>query len=108
MNIIATNFKQLRENLGFTQGKVAAYLECNREEISYYETGAREIPFPILEKASDLFGVELEEFFSEEESIGIRIAYRADDYSVEDLEKIARFKRIVKNYQRIDRLMQKV
>ena len=107
MSIIATNFKQLRNNLGFTQEKVAAYLGCNREEVSYYENGTREIPFSILEKASDLFGVELEEFFSKEETVGIRIAYRADNYSVEDLEEIARFKRIIKNYQRIDRLMQK-
>lgn len=106
-NILALNFKKMRENLGFTQEKVGKYLSCTREEISYYETGAREIPLTILEKSSDLFGVELNDFFSEEESVGIKIAYRADDCSAEDLHQIALFKRIIKNYQRINRLMEK-
>lgn len=106
MNILAQNFKKLRDNLGFSQEKVADFLGCNREEISYYENGTREIPLSVLEKASDLFGVELTDFFSEEESVGIRIAYRADDCSVEDLNQIAHFKRIIKNYQRINRLLE--
>lgn len=105
--LIGQNFKKMRENLGFTQDKIAAFLGCSREEISYYETAARDIPLPVLERASDLFGVELYEFFSEEETVGIKIAYRADDATVEDLNQIARFKKIVKNYQRINRLMQK-
>lgn len=107
-NSIALNFKKLRDNLGFTQEKVGQYLNCTREEISYYETGSREIPLSILERAADLFGVELVDFFSEEESVGIRIAYRAEDCSVEDMTQIAQFKRIIKNYQRINRLMEKV
>ncbi|MEX1190431.1 MAG: helix-turn-helix transcriptional regulator [Brumimicrobium sp.] len=105
--IIAKNFKKLRDTLGFTQDKVGEYLDCSREEISYYENGSREMPLSILERASDLFGVELEDFFSDEESVGIRIAYRADNYSVEDLNEISRFKRIIKNYQRMNRLMDK-
>jgi transcriptional regulator with XRE-family HTH domain len=104
---IATNFKKLRESLGFSQEKIGQYLDCAREEVSYYETGAREIPLSILEKASDLFGIELVDFFSEDESIGIRLAYRAEDCSVEDLNQMAQFKKIIKNYQRINRLMQK-
>jgi transcriptional regulator with XRE-family HTH domain len=96
--LIASNFKKLRENLGFSQEKVGQFLDCTREEISYYETGAREIPLTILERTSDLFGVELIEFFSEEETVGITIAYRADDCSVEDLKQIAQFKKIIKNF----------
>lgn len=107
-SIIAANFKKLRENLGFSQEKVANYLESSREEISYYETGAREIPLSILERASDLFGIELADFFSDEESVGISIAYRAEDSTVEDLKQIAQFKKIIKNYQRINRLMKKI
>ena len=107
-NVVAKNFKNLRENLGFTQDKVSEFLDCSREEISYYENGSREIPLTILERASDLFGIELMEFFTEGDSVGIRIAYRADDCSVEDLNQIARFKKIIKNYQRINRLMETV
>lgn len=107
VTITATNFKKLRENLGFSQEKVGQYLGCLREEISYYENGTRDIPLSVLEKASDLFGVELIDFFSEEETIGIRFAYRAEDSTLEDLNQIARFKKIIKNYQRINRLMNK-
>lgn len=105
---IASNFKKLRDNLGFSQEKVGQYLDCSREEVSYYETGAREIPLAVLERASNLFGVELIEFFSEEETVGISIAYRAEDCSVEDLNQIAQFKKIIKNYQRINRLTEKL
>lgn len=106
-NIIAKRFKKLREAHGFTQEKVGEYLKCSREEISYYENGNREVPLNVLERVSDLFGVVLNDFFSEEESVGVRIAYRADNASAEDLNQIARFKRIIKNYQRLDRLMKK-
>lgn len=106
-SIIASNFKKMRENLGFTQEKIGQYLGCAREEISYYETNTREIPLSILEKAADLFGIELVDFFSEEETVGIRFAYRAEDSTVEDLSQIAHFKKIIKNYQRINRLMSK-
>ncbi|AEA44770.1 helix-turn-helix domain-containing protein [Fluviicola taffensis] len=106
--LIATNFKQLRETMGFTQQKMAEYLGCSREEISYYENENREIPLLLLEKAADLFGVELSDFFNTENAVGIRIAYRANDYAAEDLHEIARFKRIVKNYQRVNRLMARV
>lgn len=105
---ISKNFRELRENLGFSQEKIAQYLGCNREEISYFETEARDIPLKILEKAADLFGVELNDFFSEGESVGIKIAYRAEDATVEDMNQIARFKKIIKNYQRINCLMEKI
>ena len=108
LSSIAQNFKRLRETMGFTQDKMAAYLQCNRVEVSYYENGEREIPLNVLEKAADLFGIELQDFFSEEDSVGIRIAYRAHDYNDEDLKEIARFKRIIKNYPRVNRLMAKV
>lgn len=106
-SVLPKNFLKLRETLGFSQEKIAEFLNTSREEISYYENGKREIPLDILERASDLFGVELQDFFSKESAVGIHIAYRADDCSKEDLEQIARFKKIVKNYQRINRLMEK-
>ncbi len=104
--LIYSNFKQLRENLNLTQDQLAEYLEKSREEISYYETGKREIPLSVLEKAADLFGVSLSDFFEEKPS-GITFAFRADDLNKSDLETISKFKRIMKNYQRINRLTEK-
>jgi len=105
--LIHANFKRLRENLHLTQDQLAQYLNKTREEISYYETGKRDIPLPVLEKSADLFGVTLSDFFEENPS-GIAFAFRADDLNKSDLEAISKFKRIMKNYQRINRLMARV
>ena len=103
--IIAKNFKALREHLGITQAQMAEYLGVIREQVSYYENGEREIPLQILEKSCNLFGIELVDFFSEEPSESIiSFAYRADDLDKKDLEEIASFKNIIKNYHRMLKL----
>lgn len=104
--------KSLREKFGYSQDAVAGLLCIKRELISYYETGAREVPLEILEKLSDLFGVDLELFFSDnvEETISelaFAEAFRADDLGKKDLEGIIAFRRIIKNYQRILNLEKK-
>jgi transcriptional regulator with XRE-family HTH domain len=102
--------KILRENAGYSQDTLAEFLNIKRELISYYETGSRETPLPVKEKLADLFGVGLEVFFSDNvESVvaDVAFAFRADSLSQHDLESIAEFRRIVKNYQRILNLERK-
>ena len=104
--------KRLREKFGYSQDAVAGLLSIKRELISYYETGAREVPLEVLEKLSDLFGVDLEVFFSDnvEEAVSELVfaeAFRADDLDKKDLEGIIAFRRIIKNYQRILNLEKK-
>lgn len=99
--------KALRERFGYSQDAVANFLGVKREMISYYETGAREAPLNILEKLADLFGVDLEIFLSdsfEEAATELAFAYRATELNEKDLESIAAFRRIIKNYQRITKL----
>ncbi len=50
--------KGLRERYGYTQEKLASFLEIKREMVSFYENNEREVPLEVLEKLSDLFGVE--------------------------------------------------
>jgi transcriptional regulator with XRE-family HTH domain len=102
--------KTLREKFGYSQDVVANFLEVKREMISYYETGDREVPLELLEKLADLFGVDLEIFFTEnieEATTDLAFAFRADELSEKDLENIAAFRRIIKNYQRITKLEKK-
>ena len=102
--------KTLREKFGYSQDAVANFLGVKREMISYYETGARETPLAILEKLADLFGVDLEIFFSdnlENATTELAFAFRADELNEKDLESIAAFRRIIKNYQRITNLEKK-
>lgn len=104
MNNIACIVKQLRIKNNFTQEQLASYLNCPRELISYYETGDREIPLSVLEKLSDLFGIELEDFFEEDIAqinTNIAFAFRAESITEEDLIPLAQFKKIVKNYQKM-------
>ncbi|MFB6454954.1 helix-turn-helix domain-containing protein [Chitinophaga sp. Hz27] len=107
MEHAAVILKTLREKLGFNQETIANFLGTKREMVSYYETGAREIPLDALEKLADLFGVDLAIFFAdslEEASIDISFAFRADELGSEDIESIAAFRKIIKNYHRITNL----
>jgi transcriptional regulator with XRE-family HTH domain len=97
----------LREKFGFSQEAVSNYLKIKREMISYYETGSREVPLTVLEKLADLFGVDLEIFFAgnvETVDTDLAFAFRADELNEKDMESIAAFRKIIKNYQRITNL----
>jgi transcriptional regulator with XRE-family HTH domain len=100
--------KRLREKYGYTQEKLAEFLGMNnREPISLYENGEKEVPIETLEKLSDLFSVELEIFFLEdpEEALTeVAFAFRKEELSVQDMEQIAKFGKIVKNYLKIKKL----
>lgn len=99
--------KGLREKYGYTQDKVADYLGIKREMISFYENEGREIPLDVLEKLSDLFGVELDVFFVDnvDEALAeVVFAFRKDDFESDDMDNMAAFGKIVKNYLKINNL----
>ena len=99
--------KGLREKYGYTQEKLASFLGIKREMVSFYENEEREIPLEILEKAADLFGVELEVFFVEniEEALAeVVFAFRKDTVEDIDMESMAAFGKIVRNYLKINKL----
>ncbi|WP_445454969.1 helix-turn-helix domain-containing protein [Flavobacterium sp. HNIBRBA15423] len=99
--------KGLRERYGYTQEKLASFLDIKREMVSFYENNEREVSLEILEKLSDLFGVELDIFFSEtaEDAMAeVVFAFRKDSVTENDMKKLAEFGKIVKNYIKINRL----
>jgi len=104
---INRNFKILRDKSGLTQQEVANYLDIERANISYYETGRRDIPMKHLEKLSDLFGVTLNMFFREDASqlqTDLAFAFRNNNIDSKTLDVLADFKKIVKNYLRMKKL----
>lgn len=106
--IIAGNVKRLREASGFTQEKVANYLEVKRSAYSNYETGERELPLNLMEKIADLYGCEVYDLYSEDGDVVkamLATAFRVDSLSREDMEQIAAFKRIVNNSLKMDKLL---
>lgn len=103
--IIARNLKKLREAGRYTQEELAQALGITRSAYSNYESGEREMPFDIIEKASDFFGCEMTLLFEESENNDARIlasAFRIDGIQPEDMLEIIRFKDIVKSYLKME------
>jgi transcriptional regulator with XRE-family HTH domain len=99
--------KGLREKYGYTQEKLASFLKVPREMVSFYENNEREAPLDILEKLSNLFGVELSIFLSEtmeDAMTGLAFAFRKDSVSESDMQQLSEFGKVVKNYLKINRL----
>ncbi|MCI9843394.1 helix-turn-helix domain-containing protein [Flavobacterium pectinovorum] len=99
--------KGLRDKYGYTQDKVAEFLGIKREMISFYENNEREVPLEILEKLSDLFGIDLDVFFVDnvDEALAeVVFAFRKNDLDNNDMDAMADFGKIVKNYLKIKNL----
>lgn len=104
-NIVANNLKKLRMAARYTQDDVAQALGITRSAYSNYESGEREAPYDILEKASDLFGCEMFVLFEENENVEALIlasAFRLEGLTETDSAEIIRFKDIVKSYLKME------
>ena len=104
MSTLASNLKIFRERNHFSQETVGNFLGLKREVVSYYETGVREPAFEHLEKLADLYCAEIADFYEEdaqEKMVNFAFAFRAGEFSTADLEAIAKFKRIIRNYLKL-------
>ena len=90
--IVAKNIKLMREASCLTQDKVAEFLGIGRSAYSNYELGTRDIPLNVMESLAKKMLV---------------TAFRVDDLSSEDMNAIAAFKHVVKNYVKMDMLLKK-
>ncbi|MCQ8213151.1 helix-turn-helix transcriptional regulator [Cetobacterium somerae] len=89
--------KKLRETNGLTQEDVAKIIGVQREVISYYEHGKREIPVTNLKKLLNFLGIELEDFKNGKYEKKIQVAYRKDDISEEDFNQVIWLNKFVMN-----------
>lgn len=108
METIGNNIKTLREGFGLTQEQVAQYLGINRVEVSYFENGSRNAPLEVMIRLSDLFGVSPDVLMEEDINIAVihsAIAFRANTLQKEDLSQIEAFQRFVRNYLKMERLL---
>lgn len=103
--IIARNIKKLRETARYTQDELAQALGVTRSAYSNYESGDREVPYDVIEKASDFFGCDMAVLFEENENVDAMIlvsAFRLDGMTADDAAEIMRFKDIVKSYLKME------
>lgn len=107
--IIGKNLSMLRGANNLTQQQVADYLGITRSAYSNYEDGTREAPMEVLLRSADLFGCDVHLLLEENKDVVANMlvcAFRVDELSAEDMNEISYFKRIVKNYLKIKRLLE--
>jgi len=110
MNYIGLNIKMLRESMGFSQDQVANQLGISRVQLSYYENYSREeIPsVPLLTKLSDLFCVDLKTLLEKDldvAKINASFAFRSADMADQDIRVITNFHELIKNYIKMQKLI---
>lgn len=107
---VGRHIKALRERHGLTQERLANYLNVARPMISYYENGERPVPLEQLEKIADFFGLDAYDFMEESpenQQTMVAFAFRADELQAEDMDSIAAFRKVVKNYLKMVELSEK-
>lgn len=80
---------------------MASFLSIERGALANYELGTRETPLPVLMKLSDLYGVDIADFYEtdpEKVKDALLCSFRMDNLSDGDLEEISSFKEVVKSY----------
>ena len=102
---IGKNIKSYRESFGLSQQEIANLIGVSRGTITYYETGSRMPSMQNIEKLADFFGIEPIDLINEnivDLEVNSVIAFKKKNLKISDLKSIARFRRIVKNYIKLN------
>ena len=87
----------LREKFKYTQEEVSDYLGISQPAYLKYETGDTVVPMEGLEKLARLYGVDEYDIMENNmERMDLAYAFRRDGTT--NLEDVAHFQQIVKNY----------
>lgn len=106
--IIGNNLKKFREKSGFSLEQAATLIEINETVYMDIEDGKITASLDVLEKLSNLYGSNLDSVFEEKVNVAdcvLACSFRVDDLNSADLNEIASFKEIVKNYLKMNTLL---
>ena len=96
--IVGENIRLLRDNAGFTQSNLAAFMNVDQSMISKIEKGERNISSEMLEKIAALFGVTVEQLECQPVATSkLSFAFRGSDFSASEMEAMAAVNRIALN-----------
>ena len=108
-NVIGRNLKVLREANDLTLEQMSSYLGIGRSAYANYEAGEREAPLEVLERSASLLGCELELLLeSNVEIVKDRMmvcAFRTDGLTEGDMNEVARFKQVVLEYMKMQKML---
>jgi len=99
--MLSDNIRLLRNKFGYSQIQVANYLGLSQPAINQYENDSRNIPADVVSKLALLYNVEEFDLYSEnpqQNALLSAFAFRAAEFSDDDLRAISAFKKIVLNY----------
>lgn len=94
------NIKELRKRFSYSQEEIGKYLGITQPAYQKYETGQTEVSMEILEKLSRLYGIDEYEIMVgdvEQMQLASVFAFRRNGLEG-NLEEVAHFQQIVKNY----------
>ena len=106
MNVtIAHNLKILREAASYTQDEMAQTIGITLSAYRDYESGVCELPYDILEKASDILGCDMTSILEKNGNIDypdLKSTLHIEGITPEDVCEIIRFNDIVKSYLKME------
>ena len=98
----------LREKFKYTQEEVSKYLGISQPAYLKYETGETEVSMEGLERLARLYGIdEYDILEGNMEQVNFAYAFRRDG-GVANLEEVAHFQQIVKNYIMMSHELEKI
>ncbi len=109
-NIIGNNIKRFRERLDLSQEMLANYLGLTHAAISQYENGHRVVPSDVILKIAGLFGIDGYDLYEEnilDQRVNVAFAFRADALSTGDLQQISMFRKVVRNYLQMKKVIER-
>lgn len=97
-NIIGRNIRTLRENAGYTQSNIAAFMGVDQSLVSKIEKGERALSADMIEKLAALYGVSVDQLENEHVELSkLSYAFRGGELSNEEMEAISAINRIALN-----------
>lgn len=107
--IVGKNLKLFRDSADYKQQEVSDILGIDRGAYANYESGSREMPFKLLQKVCEIYGIGLSDLFEEDVARvekDMIFAFRKNKLSVGDQKEVHYFKSIVRNYLKMSKLAQ--
>lgn len=98
--IIGKNLANYRKHLGYSQQEISQYLGISQPAYVKYESGDTDVSMEAIAKLATLYNVEEYDLMEENPELtqaNVACAYRKNG-AINNLEQIAQFQKIVKNY----------
>ncbi len=106
--VLGSKFKMLRDKSGLNQDQIAQFLGVDQSYISKLENDVRQFPVDALEKLCSLYGCEMADLLSPDDSLvdNLNFAFRSSSIQTEDLKAISDINRIALNLRQMRKLLE--